>query len=116
MYHELSKREKKLARILIDKGVDTEFRIAMEQADKILSEWNEGSLDNRTAYQKLFKKIHEQDKRIANRYDDLRGSRYLLTVASIYADGQITEEDIKDFSEESRAVLNNWLRFTKEES
>jgi len=115
MYHELSKREKKIARILIDKGVDTEFRISLEQTDKILSEWKEGNLDNRTAYHALFKKIHERNNLIANRYDGLGGSRYLLTVAAIYADGQITEEDIKDFSEKTRAVLNNRLRFIKEE-
>lgn len=100
---------------MIDKGVDTEFRIALEQTDKILSEWKQGSLDNRTAYHKLFKKVQERDKRISNRYDGLTGSRYLLTVAGIYVDGQITEEDIKDFSEETKAVLNNWLRFNKEE-
>lgn len=116
MYHELSKSEKKLARILIEKGVDTEFRIALEETDKILSEWKVSCLDNRTVYQKLFKKIHERNKRIANRYDGLSGSRYLFTVALIYADGQITEEDIKKISEKNRAVLNNWLRLTNEES
>lgn len=114
MSHELSKREKKIARILIDKGVDTEFRMALEQADKILLEWKQGDIDNRAAYHKLFSKIRELDKHIANRYDDLRGSRYLLAVASIYADGQITEEDIKDFSEETKGILNNWLRLSKE--
>ena len=97
MYHELSKSKKKLAGILIDKGVDIEFRISLEQTDKILSEWKEGSLDNRTAYHALYKKVLERNKRIANRYDGLGGSRYLLTIAAIYADGQITEEDIKIF-------------------
>ena len=112
--HELSKREKKIARIIIDKGVDAEFKTALEQAHEILSEWKKGSMDNRTGYYKLFKKIMEQNKRIADRYDGLTGSRYLLTVGRIYEDGQVTEEDIKDFSEETKAVLNRWLQFSKE--
>lgn len=115
MYHELSKPEKKIARILIDKGVDAEFRIALEQADEILSAWKKGGLDNRAAYHGLFKNVKERNKHIANRFDGLRASRYLLTVANIYADGQITADDIKDFSEETRAVLNKWLRYIQEE-
>lgn len=111
---ELTKSEKKLARILIDKGTDTEFRLALEQVDKILTEWKNGRLDNSTAYHKMFKKVDECDTRISDRYDGLTGGRYLLTVASIYVDGQITEDDIKDFSEETKAVLNNWLELSKE--
>ena len=115
MPHELSKREKKIARILLDKGVDAEFRTALEQADEILSEWKKGSLDNRAAYHRLFQKVKENDKWIANRYDDLTGSRWLRTVGLIYEDGQITEDDIKDLSEETKDVLNRWLRLSEEE-
>ena len=111
---ELSKSEKKLARLLIDKGVDAEFKNALEQAAVIITQWQKGSIDNRTAYHQLFKTIKEQDKRIANRYDGLTGSGYLSAVAGIYIDGQITEADIKDFSEEAKAFLNNWLRLSKE--
>ncbi len=114
MGHELNKIEKKLARILIDKGTDTEFKIALEQVDAIIVEWKNGDLDNKAAYHKLFKKVDERDNRISNRYDGLTGSGYLITLAGIYADGQITEDDIKDFSEETKAVLNNWLRISKE--
>jgi hypothetical protein len=115
MSQELSKKEKKIARMLIDKGVDTEFRISLEQADEIISEWKKGDLDNRTAYQKLFQKVKENDKWISRRYDGLSGSRWLQTVGLIYADGQITEDDIKDFSEENKEYLNRLLRLSKEE-
>lgn len=113
MSHELTKKEKKVARILIDKGVDTEFKIALEQVDEIITEWKNGNLDNHAAYHKMFKKVDERNYRIARRYDGLTGSRYLLTVGAIYEDGQITEEDIKDFSEETRSILNEWLAFSK---
>lgn len=36
MHHELSKHEKKIARMLIDKGVDAEFRSALEESSEIL--------------------------------------------------------------------------------
>jgi hypothetical protein len=113
MHHELSKHEKKIARMLIDKGVDAEFRTALEESSEILSAWKNGDIDNRAGYHKVFKKIMEYDKRIANRYDGLTGSRYLLTIAGIYIDGQITTEDIKDFSEQTRAILNELLQFSK---
>jgi hypothetical protein len=106
MPNDFSKSEKKIARILIDKGVDTEFRTALEQADEIISEWKKGSLDNRTACHKLFSKIKVRDKRIATRYDGLTGSRWLRTIGFIYEDGQITEEDKKDLSEENKEILN----------
>lgn len=115
MRHELNKHDRKIAKILIDKGVEAEFRIALEQSVEVVKEWQQGGLDNREAYNTLFKKLRERDKRIAGRYDGLSGSRYLFTVAQIYADGQITEEDIKDFSENARAFLNTWLQRTKEE-
>ncbi|MEO7767461.1 MAG: hypothetical protein ABIS01_08550, partial [Ferruginibacter sp.] len=111
--YELSKSDKKIARALIDKGADIEFKITLEQADKIIAEWKSGVSDNRTAYHKLLKNVDERNNRIANRYDGLTGSGYLPTVASIYVDGQITEDDIKGISEETRAVLNKWLELSK---
>lgn len=113
MYNELSKQDKKIAKILIDKGVDAEFNAALKQTAAILAEWQSGHLDNRAAYHKVFKKIDECDGNISRRYDGLTGSRYLLTVAAIYRDGQITENDVKDFSDETKAVLNQWLKISK---
>lgn len=115
MYHDLSKREKKIARVCIDKGVDAEFEAGLEKAKKIILEWEEESLDNRAAYHKLYKAITDQDKRIQKRYDGLTGGRYLVTVAAILFDGQITEEDIEDFSDEAKQSINNWISAWKEE-
>ncbi|MEP7106607.1 MAG: hypothetical protein ABI760_01470 [Ferruginibacter sp.] len=111
--HQLTKHEKKIARVLIDKGADIEFKSALEQVDKVVSAWKQGRLNANTAYQQLYKKIEECEKQIGKRYNGITGGDYLLTVAGIYIDGQITEEDIKDFSEETRAVLN-WLKANAE--
>ena len=78
MAFELSKSEKNLARVLIDKGVDAEFKTVLEQAAVIITQWHKGCIDNRTAYHQLFKNIKEQDKRIANRYDGLTGVKVFV--------------------------------------
>ena len=111
MYYELLKREKKIAKAAIDKGVNAEFKAGLEKAEAIVAEWHKGKLDNREAYHKLFLAVEEQDKRIAQRYDGLGGSRYLFTVACILYDEQITEDDVKDFSEETKEQLNSWVAF-----
>ncbi|MEP6948559.1 MAG: hypothetical protein ABI863_04770 [Ginsengibacter sp.] len=110
---DLSKREKKIAREAIEKGVLAEFVVSLEEAETIIKEWRNAQLDNKQAYHKLFAAIMEQNKHIARRYDDMRGSRYLLTVAAILHDGYITEEDIKDFSEEVKEQINLWISFWK---
>ena len=104
--YDLSKREKKIARACIDKGVEAEFIAGLEKAKKVIAEWEGGSLNNRDGYHKLFKVIKDHDKRIARRYDGLRGSQYLMTVALIYHDKQITDKDIKDFSDETKEVIH----------
>ena len=110
---DLSKREKKIARDAIEKGVLAEFKVSLEETEAIIKEWRNGQLDNRQAYYKVFKAIMKQDKHIAQRYDDMRGSRYLLTVAAILYDGYITEGDIKDFSEEAKEQVSRWIQFWK---
>src|SRR6188474_1851497 len=109
MFHELSKGEKKVARAAIDKGLDAEFREGMEKFEAIIKDWRAGKFaTNRDAYHKLFKAVDEKDDAISKRYDGLTGGRYLLTVAGIYKDGYINEEDIKAFSEKTKAILKFW--------
>ena len=112
--HELSKREKKIARICIDKGVQAEYKKTLEQAKQVIADWENGNLDNREAYSQLYGTVKEQDKFIARRYDKVGGSDYLVTVAAILHDNQITEEDIKDFTDETKEVLHKWMKMWKE--
>ncbi|PZR22454.1 MAG: hypothetical protein DI535_26165 [Citrobacter freundii] len=111
MFHELSKREKKIARVCIDKGLDAQFRESLEKFDSVITNWRNGKFEaNKEAYHELYRTVMEQNKAIARRYDDLTGSRYLNTVAEIYVDGYINDDDIKDFSEEVRL----WMVRVKE--
>jgi hypothetical protein len=43
MYRELSKREKKIARACIDKGLDTAFREGLEKSSAVISDWRQGN-------------------------------------------------------------------------
>ena len=46
--------------------------------------------DAHDIYIKLFNKVHDFDEHIAERYDDLGGSYYYLTVYSLYVEGVLT--------------------------
>ena len=113
MYGQLSKREKKIAREIIEKGVQAEFKAGLEKAKQVISEWEKGEIDNRDGYHKLFKVIKDHDKIIQRRYDDMTGSRYLMTVAAILFDKQISEEEINDFSDEAKQYIHKMISFWK---
>ena len=105
MYYDLNKREKKIARQLIDKGLDTAFANALNAAESIIENWHAKKLDNRDAYLQLFKIVNKHDNDIARRYDRLTGSKYLVTVAQLFSEKIISEEDISGFSEETKQRL-----------
>ena len=114
MPYQLTKGEKKLAREIIEKGVQSEFKATLEAAKKVVEEWGSGKIDNRDGYHKLYKTVIEQNKLIAKRYDGVRGSDYLMTVAVILFDKQITEEEISDFSDEAKQDILSWIRLWKQ--
>jgi hypothetical protein len=105
--HQLSKREKKIARYCLDKGLDAEFREGLEKFETILKDWRAGKFaSNREAYHSLFEAVYKKDKAIARRYDGLTGSRWLITIVGILRDGYISKDDIKDFSDEAKAFID----------
>jgi hypothetical protein len=72
----------------------------------VIKDWRQGKFSsNKEAYHKLYKAITEKDDAISRRYDGLSGSRYLVTVAQLFFEKVITEDDIKDFSEETKTVI-----------
>jgi hypothetical protein len=110
MYYELTKAEKKIARVCIDKALDEEFKEGLNQFESILEDWKQGKFTtNKEAYHALFKAVDKNEDAIGRRYDDLTGSRYLMTVAAVLHDGYITENDIKGFSEHAKAWINKWI-------
>jgi hypothetical protein len=64
---ELTKSEKRHARILLSKAAEIEFGHGLSKFDKILGHWKNKEKDNRDAYQELFKAFKNFDKHIAQR-------------------------------------------------
>jgi hypothetical protein len=60
-------------------------------------------------YHKLYSAMVEKDKGIARRYDDLRGSQYLLILLTLLREGVLNKEDIKDLDEELKNRLMSIL-------
>jgi len=102
---ELSKKDKKAAREVIEKGLQREFENGLSKTDSILESWRRKEKENKETYHQLYKHIVNFDKHIARRYDGITGSRYLLTITSQMLDNVIHEEDLVDFSEEVRLYL-----------
>jgi hypothetical protein len=105
---ELTKKDKKVARQIIEKGLQKEFEKGLHDADSILSEWKEKAKDNRESYHALYKTITDFDKHIARRYDGMSGSNYLLTIAAQLRDGVIAETDLTELSEDARQTILNF--------
>ncbi|MBY0436286.1 MAG: hypothetical protein K2U26_19495 [Cyclobacteriaceae bacterium] len=103
MQQKLSKSDKKIAKACIDKGLDAEFHEGLKKFEAILLDWRAGKFDShKEAYHNLFEALEKKDRAISKRYDTLTGSRWLATVAAILHDGYISEDDIKDFSDETK--------------
>ena len=114
MYYDLPKKDKKIARQLMDKGLLVEFTQGLKSFDAILQEWKAGNLEIKEAYYKIFSAVTDFDKHIARRYDGIGGSRYLETVIAQLADDLYDISEIDDFSPEVKEETLQWLKFRKQ--
>ena len=106
MYYQLSKSQKKIARIVMDKGLDNHYNRALKDAESILLKWHGGAFENNAeAYMKLFKSIRSNDRNIAVIYNDKGGSRWVEVMAMQFEDGVITTDDLKDFDCEVKDAI-----------
>jgi hypothetical protein len=102
---ELSKKDKKTAREIIEAGLQKEFAKGLFDADSILNKWKNKAIDNREAYHSLYKQITGFDRHIARRYDNIKGSTYLFIIAAQLSDGIISENDLNGFPEEVKQAI-----------
>jgi len=99
---ELSKSDKKIARMLIDRGILKEIEICNASVFAILTDWKNNKKETRETYGKVFDTVKKNDKYIASNYDGISGIHYFDTVLNMYCKGLVTEEDLKPFSETIR--------------
>ena len=114
MYLELSKREKKIARELIEKGLREEFNRGMLNFDAILQQWKSEDGDIKESYYKIFSAVKDFDKQIARRYDGMRGSDYEVVIV-----GQLTDElydisEIDEFNPEAKNAILEMIKWRKQ--
>lgn len=98
---ELSKKDKKAIREIIEKGLMREFERGLDKTGNIITNWRNQKKDNRETYHELYKHVSTFDKHIARRYDDMSGSSYIYITAAQLFDGLIDEEDLKTLSDEA---------------
>lgn len=102
---QLSKSQKKIARQIIETGLQREYEAGIKKLDKIISGWKRKETNNRDAYMKLYKSLTNHDKHIARRYNRMTGSWYLHIIAAQLADKVITVEELNDFPEDIRQKI-----------
>lgn len=109
---ELSKSQKKTARILINKALQKECKSFLQKVDSFTHSIGEEQ-DPYQAYLKLYKKVAAFDKQLGKQYDGLSGSHYFMAVAQLFSRDVLTVEDISLFEEEVQQKLlflkeSNW--------
>lgn len=107
---ELSKKDKKVAREVIETGLQREFEAGLSKTEELLLHWRKGECDNRESYHAVYKHVKYFDKHIARRYDGITGSRYLLTITGQLLDDVIHEEDLVEFSKEVQLYLKQVVK------
>ena len=109
MPYELPKSQKKIARQIIEKGLQREYQNGIEKVDAVIEKWKNGKLDNQKAYISIYKKLIAHDKHIGRRYNNMSGSNYLMIISGQVADGVISLEELSELDEQARLVIQNWL-------
>jgi hypothetical protein len=108
---ELSKKDKKLAREIIQKGMSAEFLSGMNQFSEIMQQWKDENLPAQESYYQLFNAVRDFDKKIALRYDRMSGSQYVYVIVAQLVDGFITEADLALLNEEVRKEIVRVMDF-----
>lgn len=108
-YYDLSKEQKKIARRVIDKGLETQYARVLDETGNIYRRWSGGGFtNNREAYKELYSCIKEHDRDIALTYNGVGGSRWVELMSDQLAIGVISKSDLEDFDEEVRKTIIIW--------
>ena len=106
--YELTKKEKKIARDIFSVSIEKEFDTALQNSDVIIARWKSDKAKAREVFHETHSYLNNFLKHLQRRYDDLRSSMYLITLAGILKDGYITVKEIKDFSDEAKEISDSF--------
>lgn len=97
--------QERIAKEIIQRGLDHEYRISILSLDKIINQWKRKQLGNSDAYFKLVHNLILSDKNIARRYDHISPDDYAVVIASQMIDGFVKIEDLAELSDEFKAEI-----------
>ena len=109
MTYELPKSQKKIARQIIEKGLQREYQIGIEKVEAVIEKWKSGKADNQKAYLSIYKKLIDHDKHLGRRYDNMSGSKYLMIISGQVADGIVSFDELGELNDQALQVIKNWL-------
>lgn len=96
---DLTKSQKKIARQVIETGLEHEFKNGIGKIDEIILRWKDGKTETKETYYQIFESLKKFDKHIARRYDGMTGSEYLYVLAGQLADEVISIYDLNEFDQ-----------------
>lgn len=110
MYYQLTKAEKKLARKVMDKGLDLEYLEGLKLAEEVSQDYKRKKLTIKECYMKLYRELQKIDKNIGRLHNDKGGSRWVEVMAGQLAQGYISLEDIEGFHDKTKKVIRLMAR------
>jgi len=97
-YSDLPKSDKRIIQELLNLGAQRMYRKGLKKAESIVEKWKKSIADEKSDekfYSNLCKTIINHDKSISRTFDGLSGSRFVITVAGLFADDILKEDDLK---------------------
>lgn len=102
---DLSKSQKKIARQIIETGLEREFKNGIVEIDKGIQLWKDGKTETRDTYYKMYNSMISFDKKIGRRYDNMKGTTYLFILAGQLADGIISRAELNMFDNDIKEKI-----------
>ena len=106
---DLTKAEKKAARVIIETGLRREMEGNLQELDDIITRWKTTGSDVKETYYEVYKTLTGFNKHIARRYDGLSGSSYLLCIIGQYRDGVVTDEDLDGLMPQTQERVKQFM-------
>ena len=110
-YSDLPKSDKRIIQGLLNLGTQRMYREGLEKTESVINKWRKSPADgnsDKKFYMNLYKTIINHDKLIGRTFNDLTGSRFVITVAGLFVNGILKEDDLEGLTQETYDFL---LRF-----
>jgi hypothetical protein len=108
--HSLTKKDKRVIRELISKGIEKEFKRGLEMSEQLLTEWRTTSGDDREYYHKLRDELNAFHKRIVSLYDYTPNHMKPDVLSVQVREGLIDESELDALSPEGKEMISSYIK------